>query len=157
MTISILVMGGVLSSFLAIGRGMQVAMAHSEQSSKLNYAVARVSRTLRPLSDVHQATDQVFEFSTSDMKGNSERVRLYYDADTKELIERSLNDGTDLVILEGVESLKFRYFDRHGDATGTLIDMNAVQLELETLRTETTGSKSVKTETAIYTFRNKLL
>jgi len=157
MTITLLFMGGILTAFIAIGRGMNISMAHTTESGKLNYAIARISRTLRPISEVHYAGSDYFEFTTTDMEGNDERIRLYYNNQTQELIEKSITDNEELVILEDVQTAKFNYFDRHGDTTNTLIDMNAVQFEVQTLRTETTDTETVTTETAIFTFRNRTI
>lgn len=151
------VLAGTFAAFYAFSTGLKLSLSHLDRSEKNQAAFESIRRDLRSVSDVHQASGTAFEFTTSDLSGSTERIRLYYDAEQDELIATSVTTGSSRVLLEGVQSASFTYYDRFGNETTTMIDINATRLVVETQRETMNGQQSVNTDTAIITFRNRLL
>jgi prepilin-type N-terminal cleavage/methylation domain-containing protein len=156
-TILSLVMAGTLSTFYTFSKTTKMSLNHIDQSAQLQAAFESVLRSMRAISKVHQTTSSTFEFTTARMDGTTERVRLTYDANARALIRVSVTNNTSRTLLDNVTAVTFTYFDRFGEETNTQIDMNAAKLEVSSERESTLGNKSVDTETALITFRNRTL
>ncbi|MDP0497176.1 MAG: prepilin-type N-terminal cleavage/methylation domain-containing protein [Verrucomicrobiota bacterium JB024] len=156
-TILSLVMAGTLSTFYTFSKTTKMSLNHIDQSAQLQAAFESVLRNMRAISQVHQTTSSTFEFTTARMDGTTERVRLTYDANARALIRISVTNNTTRTLIDDVTAVTFTYFNRFGEETNTQIDMNAAKLEVSSERESTLGNKSVDTETALITFRNRTL
>ncbi len=157
MTIFGLLASGITATFFAFSRGLKVSMEHADHSAQTQYAFERINKKLHSISTAHATSSTSFDFTTTDLEGNKERLKLYYDAQKDELIEANVTTGGIRTLLAKVDSAQFTYYDRFGVVTNTLIDINAAKLEVQTEVATTNGSKDVKTETSIITFRNRNL
>lgn len=157
LVIATLLLAGALATFLTFSRGARVTMEHADHSASVQFAFEYVIRQLLGVSEVHVAGATSFEFSSIGMDGVTDRIRLYYDAASGELRALDVDLNTERVLLSDVTQAQFIYYDRHGAPTNTQIDINAAKLALETERATTTGVNDVATETAIITFRNRIL
>ncbi len=151
-----LLAGGVTTTFLAFSKGLKVSMEHAEHSANTQYAFERINKKMHSISEPHATSATSFEFTTKDLGGSAERLTIYFDAENEQLIEAD-RSGSKRVLLDKVESAEFTYYDRFGDETSTLIDINAAKLEIQTEISTTNGTKDIKTETSIITFRNRIL
>lgn len=155
MTIFGLLMGGLTATFLGLSRGMHISMEHAEHSANTQYAFERINQKMHSISEPHAVSATSFEFTTADLSGNAERLRIYFDANSEQLLESE--NGVSRALLGKVHSAKFTYYDRFGNETNTLIDINAAKLEIETELETTMGARDYKTETSVITFRNRKL
>ncbi|MEO0794488.1 MAG: prepilin-type N-terminal cleavage/methylation domain-containing protein [Verrucomicrobiota bacterium] len=148
-----LVAGGVSATFIAFSQGLRLSMIHAEQAADARYAFEWINKKLHSISEPHIASSASFEFTTADLDGTAERIRIHYDSNDDEL--KSTEDGSTRVLLENVSSASFTYYDRFGAVTNTLIDINAAKLVINTEVATKAGANDVKTETSIITFRNR--
>ncbi len=156
-TILGLVLAGTYSTFFSFSKSTKVSLTHLDQSAELQHAFESIHKSMRAISEVHQTTASTFEFTTAKMDGTTERIRYFFDANAGEFIRHSVTDNTDRVLVNDVTAVKFTYFDRFGDETSTQIDMNAAKLDITSERKGASGIKSVDTETALITFRNRTI
>lgn len=152
-----LVLAGTYSAFYSVGQSTQVSLRHVDQSSELQFAFESVLRSMRAVSQVHQTDSDLFEFTTVRMDGSSERIRYAFDPDGRAFVRTSVSDGTSRKLIGNVTHVLFTYYDRFGEETATQIDMNAARLQVTSEREGLGENKSVDTETAMITFRNKTL
>ncbi len=155
LTIFSLLSAGIFATFLSFSEGLHISMDHADRSHKTQFAFEYIHKKLHSISEPHAASSTSFEFTTKDLNGDAERMKIYYDSRNKELVRSDSSGGR--ILLSGVDSLKFTYYDRFGTETSTLIDINAAKLEVQTEVAVTSGTKDVKTETSIITFRNRKL
>ncbi|WP_255568058.1 hypothetical protein [Ruficoccus sp. ZRK36] len=157
MAILSFVMAGSYATFYSFNKSMKTSLEHRDQSETLLYAFETVHKAVRGISDVHQTTATVFEFTTTRMDGSTERIRYWYDSANSGFVAKSITNDTSRTLVDNVTAVAFTYYDRFGDETTTQIDMNAAKLELTSEREGANGTKSVDTETAMVTFRNRTL
>ncbi len=158
LTILALVLTGAYSAFFSFSKGAKVSLEHMDHTTRTQFAFESIHKAIRAVSDVHQTSSQTFEFTTTNMDGNKERIRIYYYPQIQCLIERSISNGDhERVLLDAVKSVQFTYYDRFGNTTNTQVDMNAAKLEVVSEREAMGGTSDIETETAIITFRNHSL
>ncbi len=156
MTISLIVITGLLSIVLQISKSSIITMARADQAREVRTLVDRFYYEVRSIKSVHQAVDNKFEFTRINSDGGESRLRYSWAEDDHSFVVTDIGSG-DTRALSGIKGLVFSYFDRNGVQTSNLIDVNAIRLSFVVEKQKESGDGESKIQTPLIAFRNRQL